>query len=51
VLPLSYVLRQDPDGRLAGEICGPDIMFSRDELHSFAADLVDVLHGSRVGAR
>jgi hypothetical protein len=51
VLPLSYVLRQDPDGRLAGEICGPDTMFSRDQLHSLAADLVDVLGGSRVGVR
>lgn len=51
VLPLSYVLRQDPDGRLAGEICGPDSMFSSDQLHSFAADLVDVLHGARMATR
>lgn len=51
VLPLSYVLRQDPDGRLGGEICGPDTMFSRDELHSLAAELVDVLHGARLARR
>lgn len=51
VLPLSYVLRQAADGWLTGEICGPDSLFSRDQLCSFAADLVDVLHGSRMATR
>lgn len=36
VLPLSYVLRHHQDGRLTGEICGPDSMFGTAELAGFA---------------
>ncbi|HEY0449187.1 condensation domain-containing protein [Actinophytocola sp.] len=43
VLPLSYVLRQHPDGRLEGEICGPDVLFGADRLAGLAAEFAELV--------
>lgn len=43
VLPLSYVLRHGPDGRLEGEICGPDTMFGLDRLTGLAAEFAELV--------
>jgi hypothetical protein len=43
VLPLSYVLRHHPDGRLEGEVCGPDSMFPVERLRTFADELAEVV--------
>lgn len=51
VLPLSYVLRHHQDGRLTGEICGPDSMFSAEDLAGFAEDFARAATSDRAPAR
>ncbi|GAA5193675.1 hypothetical protein GCM10023322_56220 [Rugosimonospora acidiphila] len=44
VLPLSYILRRGPDGRIAGELCGHDGVYPRHDLRALADDLTAMLH-------
>jgi hypothetical protein len=50
VLPLSYVLRRDPNGEMAGEVCGHDLLHPADRLSVVAEEFTDTLL-SVLGAR
>jgi hypothetical protein len=43
VLPLSYILRRQPDGQLAGEVCGHDGLYPPAALQRVADDLAGML--------
>ena len=49
VLPLSYILRRQPDGQVTGEVCGHDAVHPRPALTALAGELTTTLHQLAAG--